>query len=389
MPSGAQSVTPSPLPPPRASIQNHPPAAAFPACPTNEENHPPVIANGNGPRHLRGNRNSNWRQEKQSQWAFQQSAFRKNAENPFSDFSYDPNDMESSLSVSAKKSTSPMPHDDSASVLPAHTYSAMKHASATKATPRSFKASGPYGTSGRKTGNTRGRRTRMFPKMADRDLLCMKAMEQEAYEAESTGTMYHAQPRQQYNSNMISQHDEQLVPEANFPACHAYASTYEPSVSIFPPRHSMSGGHHSFAGNSLYTEPVHTWGNNDGTVIQSQPAFSQFEATSQMNYGQPYSDGRGFYAHLSSAFEPLSQQNQGYHKANTWSQADSLENMQQQGPQPMMPACAFGAPPMTYHAYPGSDFMSQPQMDDPRTYYEEAVSAEDNEEDALFSAAFG
>lgn len=365
------SVTPLP-PPPSAYVKKDASTSAFHSQPNFQENHPPVRPSAPvAHQRLRGQRNSNWQHEKKSQKILQACAFRRNKENPFSSLAFskhDPNSAEELLSASAEKVKSPMPEE---SIIPGPTLSEMKKSSTT---PRSFKAGANYGTSGRKgrSGGTtgRGRRHRTFqpPHLDNRDLLQMKAMEQQAYEQES-GCVYQPPRRQQFNPN-----------ESSF-AGNSYR-TYEDGSSIFPSGHPFAGGHRGYTETSVYgADPRIEWNeqHDAGMVTQSQYGYSQFmdEPTSQMPY-EPQVDHNG------GGYGLYSQQQSN--ETSSWDQADPFEfNNMQQGPPPLSGSAAFGGAPMTQQES-NNGFTSRPPMN--AHSYGVPVPDNGDKEDALFEVAF-
>lgn len=233
--------------------------------------------------------------------------------------------------------------------------------------------------------------------MADRDLLTMKAMEQEEYLQYDQGDQYSAQARSQANPRMVvPRNKEHNVSEANF----RLGGSYEPSASesIFPEGHPMRGDHRGFMQNSVYANSCDPW-NSNGLVTQSQQrSFRHYmnDASSQLDYGHVHhaeEDINESYEDLYS--QPLLSFQQHafpeqrlYGGAGLWR---SHSNARQDSPlQDQMFEEAFGQaygapqsmPMMRHDVNPSSYFTSQPFMSVPN----EAVP--DEEEDALFAAAF-
>jgi hypothetical protein len=182
----------------------------------------------------------------------------------------------------------------------------------------------------------------------------MKAMEQSAYEAPTMGYVHHAHPR------MVSQQEGYFVPQANCPSFQGYDDTFGPSESIFLPGYSIRGSAHGapcFMGSSWHNEPftANMWGNSDGLVTQSWSAFSPYmgEVNGSMNYSQ---------------LQQTTPQGQGYGDPYAWGQELFFNNEQQS-----MQDRAFSA---------------QIPMNDTRMY-EDAAAPNEDEEEKLFSSAFG
>ncbi len=345
LPSSTTSVTPSPVP--QFSVPKESVPQKFRAHPTSTQmEHQPRPAPGM--ERLRGSRNSNWRQEKKAVKALQRNGLhQRRDQNLFSSYAHDPNDMESILTSSATKSLSPHPSASEKSVIPPHTYASLKQASASKT--RSFSRV----SSGRKE---RGR-TRNFPKMPDpRDLLRMKAREQEAYAGQYRQPL--PTPRQRYVDNN---------------------GFYEPpNESIFPEGHDMRGvpldpffnasGPPGFY--ESYPNNTNPW-NSGGFVSQSQQMYSQ-DAT-DFGYGQPSPNDFLYAPHPSSAFDPVASQPQ-------FPQMDESGYAYDQASQRM-----FSAPQIMQN----QGYLSA-QLEQPMEALQGFVQSGPNEEDdALFQAAFG
>jgi hypothetical protein len=122
-----------------------------------------------------------WKQEKQNHKRSQQSAFQRQQDNPFSSYSYDPNDAESAL-MSTASATSKL-RSTEASIIPEQSNQSTKangfagSSFAYRSVPVPFRSKATA-----RTGPAPGRQRRHFSsKLPDQDLLRMKAGEQQAY----------------------------------------------------------------------------------------------------------------------------------------------------------------------------------------------------------------
>ena len=306
--------------------------------------------------------------KEESRRDLQQNALhQKRDKNLFSSYAHDPNDMESILTSSATKSLSPHPSTSDESVIPPHTYASLKQASASKT--RSFSRVSS-GRKGRVRGG-KGRGTRNFPKMPDpRDLLHMKAREQEAYAGQYRQP---PPPRQQYVDNN---------------------GFYEPpNESIFPDGHDMRGGPFGYEYNGppgfyeLHQPPppphdANRW-NSSGLVSQSQQMYSQ-DAVDFGYDAQPIPNGfqESFYAsHRPSAFDPVT----APHRTSDFDPVSSQPQFSQ------MDDFGYDAYDNSFYqsehqGFSSDQFMQPPPMEAPRGFVQAGPNEED---DDLFQAAFG
>ena len=191
-PGATMAVTPSPLP--SSAMTSKAGNANLMGQQTVAQESRPAAFPGSvtGAKRLREPQNSSWKLEKRAQKTLQQSAFRRQKDNPFSLFSYDPNNAESNLQAMSSKSAEGrnQENDSSLSVIPPDALSASTIVSSAYPTSRAVFSSArkpPFGSGGRKAvGRSRGgkgNRRRIFPPpIPDRDFLHMKAMELQAYE---------------------------------------------------------------------------------------------------------------------------------------------------------------------------------------------------------------
>ena len=134
-----------------------------------------------------GPQQSSWKVEKRAQKTLQQSAFRREKNNLFSLYSYDPNDIESNLQATSSRTTEQRRREDSSaeSIIPPNALSASSRQTSARAVFFSGRK-GAFRSGGRKgagrSGEGRGRRRRTYPgpRMPHQDLLGMKATEQQA-----------------------------------------------------------------------------------------------------------------------------------------------------------------------------------------------------------------
>jgi hypothetical protein len=420
------AVTPSPLPP----------QASVPARDRNivreqlvgKENRPSQLPTNAGAINLHGPQKSAWNQEKRTQKTLQQSAFRRKKDNPFSLYSYDPNDIESNLQATSSKSAE-QENGSSASIIPPHALSSLKLAPGVQRIPRAGFSSARKSTFGagvRRSGEGSGRRRRTFPgaRMPDQELLRMKAMEQQAYADAAPGRFHPTQARRHNDMRFGPRSEEQFGPEGTFPPGLANRGYGGPGVqerfvqdsifpndhpmrddyhnyggprvqecfvpdSIFPGGHPMRDDYHGCRGQSVDSYATSGWVEGDG---MSQTAFASCQLTSEPNYEQFYGNGSHLYSGADTVFESAigSQRDQGPYDAAPWIQAAHQANFQQE-PQWM---ARQGYSTQTVSE---EDHMRKPQYlhsqvthdpSPPNFVNTQGEGGFEDEEDALFSAAF-
>jgi hypothetical protein len=353
------AVTPSPLAPQAfvARERNNDPEERV-----EKENRPSQLPRNAGANHLRGTKKCAWNQEKRTQKTLQQSAFRRQKDNPFSLYSFDPNDIESNLQATSFKS-SEQETGSSRSIIPPNALSTLKLAPRVQRIPRTGFSSARKSAFG---AGDNGRRRRTFPRarMPDQELLRMKAMEQQAYADATTGRFHPIQAPRHNGMRFGPRSEEQFDPEGNFPVGPVYqgvggSGAQERSVqdSIFPNgyptrddyhnygghrvqarfvqdsiisgENSMRDDYHGFRGQSVDFYPNRGWGQGDG---MSQTAFVSCQATSEPNYEQFRENGSHLYSGADPAFESTiaPQRDQERYDAVPWSQAAHYSNFQQQ-----------------------------------------------------------
>ena len=231
-PGAMTAVTPSPLP--SSAMTSKVGNANLIGQQTVAQESRPAAFSGSvtGAKRLREPQNSSWKLEKRAQKTLQQSAFRRQKDNPFSLFSYDPNNAESNLQAMSSKSAEGrnQENDSSLSVIPPDALSASAIASSAYPASRAVFSSTrkpPFGSGGRKAvGRSRGgkgNRRRIFPPpIPDRDFLHMKAMELQAYEDATSSSRA---PRA-FNNRFQDPQDPQYAHGHTFLAGHQTIADY-------------------------------------------------------------------------------------------------------------------------------------------------------------------
>lgn len=371
--------------------------------PAEKENRPSLSPNNNGSKRLSGPQKYTWKQEKRSQRNFQQSAFRRKKDNPFALYSYDPNDIESTLDALATSSKSVAPESGTMSIIPPHALSTLKQ------TPRTGFSGGRNSLlrgSGRKcasrSANERGRRRRIFPgtgtRLPDLELLRIKAMEQQAYYADAADSGFHGTQGSRVdptaghqngdafagNGNFADRNSKTTTDFHNFDGSHAHQ--YCTQDSIFPTFHPMRHGYHDAGRNSVSAYPYRVYPTSQWIEpeVVRQPAFAPPPFRNESANTQPCHFPRGNYA-----FEdPISsQQDPGHHDLACWSQPYECPqhsygaNVHRQPLQMMMPGPFYDTQHVTEE-----NFVINAEKNG--VEYTQGKRGIADEEDALFDAAF-